>query len=106
MIEVAVFYIHAIAAIAAFTKRWQDEGFGEGILGVAFMALIFSVGWTITTFLVRLLTPEKGFSQVLDRDALSLLLLTIGEVIFYYFYLKESTKPHPAPLEGTDKKEP
>ncbi len=106
MIEVAVFYLHAIAAIAAFTKRWQDEGFGEGILGVAFMALIFSVGWTITTFLIRLLTPEKGFSRIFDRDALSLLLLTISEGIFYYFYLKGSIKLHSPPVEGTDIKKP
>lgn len=95
MIEVLVFYIHAIAAIGAFTKRWQDEGFGEGILGVAFMALIFSVGWSITTFLIRLLTPEKGYSRIFDRDALSLLLLTVVEGLFYYFYLKESAKPRP-----------
>jgi hypothetical protein len=106
MIEVAVFYIHGIAAIAAFTKRWQDEGFGEGILGVAFMALIFSVGWTITTFIVRLLTPEKGFSKAFDRDALSLLLLTIGEAIFYYFYLKESATQRPAPAHTSEIKRP
>ncbi len=90
MIEVGIFYIHTLAAIAAFTRRWQDEGLGEGILGVAFMGLIFSVGWTISTFCVRFLTPEKGFSRVFDRDALSLILLTIGEAVFYYFYLKGS----------------
>ncbi len=90
MIEVGIFYIHTLAAIAAFTRRWQDEGLGEGILGVAFMGLIFSVGWTISTFCVRFLTPEKGFSRLFDRDALSLILLTIGEAVFYYFYLKGS----------------
>ncbi len=96
MIEVGIFYLHTLAAIAAFTKRWQDEGLGEGILGVAFMGLIFSVGWTISTFCVRFLTPEKGFSRIFDRDALSLIFLTIGEAVFYYFYLKE-TNPPPAP---------
>jgi hypothetical protein len=106
MIEVAVFYIHGITAIAAFTKRWQAEGFGEGILGVAFMALIFSVGWTISTFMMRLLTPDKGFSKVFDRDALSLLLLTVGEGVFYYFYLKESTTHNFAPVHETDTKKP
>lgn len=106
MIEISVFYIHAIAAIAAFTKRWQEEGFSEGVLGVAFMAIIFSVGWTISTFLIRILTPEKGFSKVLDQDALSLLLLTAGEGIFYYFYFKESTHPHSAPAHETDIKKP
>ena len=93
MIEVAIFYLHSLAAIGAFTKRWQDEGLGEGILGVAFMALIFSVGWTISTFCVRLLVPEKGFSRIFDRDALSLIFLTIGEAVFYYFYLKGTAGP-------------
>jgi hypothetical protein len=106
MIEVAIFYIHGIAAIAAFTKRWQDEGTGEGILGVAFMAVIFSVGWTISTFMIRLLTPEKGFSRAFDRDALSLLLLSIGEGLFYYFYLKESATHPSAPVHETDTKKP
>jgi hypothetical protein len=106
MIEITVFYIHGIAAITAFTKRWQDEGIGEGILGVAFMAVIFSVGWTISTFMIRLLTPERGFSKAFDRDALSLLLLTIGEGLFYYFYLKESTTHHSAHVHETDTKKP
>jgi hypothetical protein len=106
MIEVTVFYLHAIAAVTAFTKRWQDEGFGEGILSVAFMALIFSVGWTITTFVVRLLAPEKGFSRVFDRDALSLLLLTIVEGVFYYFYLKESTTSRMTSPEEKEIKKP
>lgn len=89
MIPVLVFYLHTVAAVAAFTKRWQDEGIGEGVLAVAFMVLIFSAGWAICTFLIKLVTPEKGFSTLFDRDALSLLLLTTVEGIFYYFDLKK-----------------
>ena len=88
MIMIVIFYIHVIAVVAAFTKRWQSEGLGEGVLGVAFMALIFSVGWTMSTFLIQLVMSEKGFSKVFNRDALSLLLLTVAESIFYYFYLR------------------
>jgi len=98
MIMVFIFYVHVIGAVAAFTKRWQEEGLGEGILGVAFMALIFSVGWTISTFLLKFIVSEKGFSKVFDRDALSLLVLTIAEIIFYYFYFKdESISPEEPP---------
>ncbi len=91
---VFIFYLHAVGAVAAFTKRWQEEGLGEGILGVAFMTLIFSVGWTISTFLIKFVISEKGFSKVFDRDALSLILLTTAEIIFYYLYFKNEVAQH------------
>ena len=106
MIEVVIFYIHAVAAIGAFTKRWQEGGIGEGILGVAFMALIFSVGWSMTTFAVRFVTPEKGYSRLFDRDALSLLLLSVIEAFFYYFYLRESPSKAPEQTKPDEIKKP
>jgi len=50
MIPLVVFYIHIVALAAVFTRRWQEEGTGEGILAVFFMALIFFVGWGISSF--------------------------------------------------------
>ncbi len=88
MVELIVFYAHIVAFAAAFTKRWQDEGVSEGFLAVFFMALIFFVGWSMTSFLSRLILASKGFGPLLDRDAFSLLLLTASEAVFYYFYLK------------------
>jgi hypothetical protein len=89
MIPIIVFYIHIIAVTAAFTKRWQDEGASEGILAVFFMALIFFVGWSITTFVMKILMNAEGLGPVLDRDAASLLLLTIAEAVSYYFFLRD-----------------
>jgi hypothetical protein len=88
MITLFVFYIHTIAAVTIFTKRWQHSGLGEGILGVGFLALIFSVGWSICTFVMKLLVDEKGFATWLDRDALSLLLLAIMEALFFYLQMR------------------
>ena len=82
MIELLVFYVHIVAAVTMFTKRWQEEGWSEAFLVVFFMALIFFVGWSITSFIAKLLMEEEGFGSFLNRDAVSLLLLTIGESIF------------------------
>lgn len=99
MIELLVFYIHIVAVVTMFTKRWQEEGLPEGFLVVFFMALIFFVGWSITTFLMKLLVDKEGFGMYVDRDAASLLALTVGESILYYFYLREEKKPE---LTGGD----
>lgn len=83
MIAVIIFALHLIAAGYAFQTRKKKGGIAEGILAVAFMGLIFSVGWTISTFVTRLLFPPEGLATWLDADAISLVLLTIGEVVFY-----------------------
>jgi len=88
VIPLLVFYIHIVAVAAGFTRRWQDEGLGEGLLAVFFMALIFFVGWSMASFLMKLLISAGDARAVLNRDAASLLLLTAGEAVFYYFYLK------------------
>jgi hypothetical protein len=87
MIPLLVFYLHTVAAVYIFTQQYQKEGFGAAVLAVGFMALIFSIGWSITTFLLKLVITPKGFGFFFDRDALSLLLLTICEGGFYYVFL-------------------
>jgi uncharacterized membrane protein YhdT len=88
MITLFIFYAHTIAAVAFFTQRWQSSDWKEGLLGVGFLALIFSVGWSITTFLLKLVMEEKGFGRWFDRDTASLALLAIIEAIFFYYQLK------------------
>lgn len=83
MAVLVVFYIHTIAAATAFTRRWQEGGWGEGLLGIALVALIFSVGWSMTTILAHWLMEQKGFGFWFDRDAFALTLLTVIEAIFY-----------------------
>ena len=83
MAPLFVFYIHTVIAAAAFTKRWQDGTWWEGLLAVGFVVLIFSVGWSITTIVARLLMDPPGFGQWFDRDAFALVLLTVIEGVFY-----------------------
>ncbi len=93
MVGLLVFYIHVLALVTMFTKRWQEEGWSEAFLVVFFMGLIFFVGWSISSFLMKLVLEKEGFGVLVDRDAASLLLLTIGEMILYYFYLRDEKKP-------------
>jgi formate hydrogenlyase subunit 3/multisubunit Na+/H+ antiporter MnhD subunit len=88
MITLFVFYIHVVAAVAIFTKRWQEANWKEGLLSVGFLILIFSVGWSITTFIMKLFVDPKGFGIWLDRDAMSLLLLMLLESLFFTFQIK------------------
>jgi uncharacterized membrane protein YhdT len=92
MVVLFVFYIHTVAAAVAFTKRWQEEGWWEGIIAVGFVALIFSVGWTITTFISRFLMDQQGFGRWFDRDAFALGLLTVIEAIFYIIQTKRKKR--------------
>jgi len=95
MVTLFVFYIHTVAAVYAFTDQCQEEGVGAGTLAVAFMGLVFSVGWSISTFILKFLLSEKGFGMYFNRDAISLAVLTAGEAVFYYLYLKGMKKKGP-----------
>jgi hypothetical protein len=104
MVSAFILGLHAIAAWYAYVKWSRQGGWSEGLLAIAFMAIIFAVGWTIATMLTNLLfTPdfiirwyygqtESHFLQTLrkeiSRDTISLLILTLGEVAFYYLYLR------------------
>jgi hypothetical protein len=100
MIPLLVFYLHVVAIAAAFTRRWQEEGIAEGFLAVFFMLLIFFVGWSIAVFLMRLLMSPQGLGVLLDRDAASLLFLTVVESVFYYFFLKDDSSKQEKPTEA------
>ena len=84
MIPLIVFYVHTVAAATVFTKRWQETGWGEGILAVGFVALVFSIGWSITTVIARAVMDPPGFGKWFDRDAFALALLLAVEALFYY----------------------
>lgn len=91
MIPLLVFYIHVLAVVTAFTKRFQDGGLPEGGLAVFFVALIFFVGWSISSFVIKLFVDDAGLGVLMNRDAISLLLLTAGEGVFYYFFFREDS---------------
>ena len=97
MIPLIVFYVHIVAIAGVYTRRWQEEGTAEGLLAVFFMALIFFVGWSMASFIMKLLMPAGGAGGILNRDSASLLLLTAAEAVFYYFYLRSEETPSSPP---------
>jgi hypothetical protein len=95
MIPLIVFYLHIVGITAVFTRRYQAGGLGEGFLAVFFMGLIFFVGWAMASFILKLVMAEAGLAPWLDRDAASLLLLTLAESVLYYFYFKDEQNHSP-----------
>jgi hypothetical protein len=107
MVSGYIFFLHFLLAVFAFIK-YKKENLGEGFLALAFVGIIFAVGWTIAAILTNLLfAPEwfiRWYWQPLDswvwriirkeisRDAISLLFLTAMEIAFYYFYFLTDSK--------------
>ena len=89
MIPLLVFYIHIVAAAYVFTKRWQNENTAEAFIAVGFMTVVFFVGWTAATFILKLFVDQEGLGKLFDRDAMSLMLLTILEAGLYSMYFKK-----------------
>lgn len=96
MITLFIFYLHIVALTSVFTKRYQEAGVGEGLLAVFFFALIFFVGWAMASFIMKLVMPPEGWALWFDRDAASLLLLTIAEAALYYFYFRDEASAGPS----------
>ena len=108
MIAAAILIVHLAACIYAFIA-FKKEGIGEGVLAAAFVVIIFSVGWTITTMLAKLVYPyqlvgrwveglqgtatSRFLAKELTIDTFALVLLTVGECFFYYYYLRSGKTP-------------
>lgn len=92
MIPLIIFYLHVIGCTYFFVREYQREGLSAGFLTLGFFVLIFSVGWSISSFAFKYMVDERGFGIWLNRDALSLLALSVGEGLLYYLYFG-SEKP-------------
>ena len=107
MVAGFIFLLHILLVIFAFFK-YKKESIGEGFLAIAFVGIVFAVGWTLAAILTNILfTPEwfiKWYWQPLDswvwqrvrkeisRDTISLLFLIAMEIVFYYFYFLTDPK--------------
>jgi hypothetical protein len=103
MIAALILIAHAAVAVYAFA-HYRKEGMGEGLLAVAFVVVVFSVGWTISTMLAKIVFPtdlaahwisnlqgsatSRIIAKELTTDTFSLVLLACIEGVFYYFYLR------------------
>ncbi|GBD07599.1 hypothetical protein HRbin21_01429 [bacterium HR21] len=83
MVELLVLYLHMLAALYAFTKRWQERGIAEGFLAVLFVGFIFLLGWSLSGAAVRAFLSTPNLTPWLSRDALGLLLILPAEVALF-----------------------
>ncbi len=89
MVSAVIFAAHLIFALIIFTKKWQTESISSALLNLGLIAILFSVGWSITGMLTNLVMEPKGFGFYFDRDAFSLTILTVVEFFFYKMYYKD-----------------
>ncbi len=96
MIAVFIFYLHIVAAVYAFARGYCLHKLSDAFMSVAFIAIIFSVGWTIAGFLVHFLVPVAGLGPWLDRDTISLVIVTLLEATLYGTYFRSSRRKRQA----------
>ncbi len=94
MVNAVLFVLHAIFIGYIFYTKYRDESISEAFLNLALIVILIAVGSAISDSLVKLFIDGEGFGKELDRDTISLTVLSIFEVIFYryYFFSKEKTK--------------
>jgi len=119
MIAVIIFFIHVIFAFWAFTKSFQTDGWLQAFLNLAFIIILFSVGWTVADLLMGFIISQNGYvistgqnpvflfllkitgfykplgggSALLQpKDTISLIFLSFIEFFFYRFYFEKSKK--------------
>ena len=89
MISAIIFAAHLVFMCVIFTKKWQDEKLSSAFINLALMIILFAVGWSVATSVVKIFFDQKGFGIQFDADTISLTLLSISEYFFYRFYYKD-----------------
>jgi hypothetical protein len=116
LIAVLIFYAHLIFACYVFCKTFQSDGIVMAFLNVAFIIVLFTVGWTLSDLITGLFISESGYrimipqgkvfltiikltgffkpesadyAKLLPKDSIALILLSTIEVLFYRFFFKE-----------------
>ncbi len=89
MISALIFTSHLFFILIIFTKKWQDESLQSAFINAGLIVLLFSVGWSIATMLLKVFIDEEGLGIYFDRDTMSLTILSIVEYFFYKFYYSD-----------------
>ena len=92
MIPVLIFWIHIVGGVYLFVKRYSEETLSEAFLSLGFAAIVFTAGWTLSSFVIRIAFGQKGISEILNSDSLSLILLTLLEAVFYRLWFRKSKR--------------
>jgi hypothetical protein len=115
MIAVLIFFAHTIFSIWVFVKSFQSDGLLQSFLNIVFIIIIFSVGWTVSDFIIGFIISDSGYiintptnaifitllklsgtykplstntSLILPKDIISLMMLSSLEIFFYRFFYK------------------
>jgi hypothetical protein len=89
MVTAFIFFAHFMFVLYIFTKKWQDESISTALINVALITILFTVGWSISTSVVKIFFDSKGLGIQFNADAISLTLLSIAEFFFYRIYYRE-----------------
>lgn len=91
MIAALLMTLHLIFIVYIFVMKYQEESLGSAFLNVALIIILFTVGWSISSSIVKIFFNSEGISLELNSDTISLILLSIGEFFFYRFYYSHKT---------------
>jgi hypothetical protein len=97
MISALIFTAHLFFILFIFTKKWQEDSLQSAFINAGLIILLFSVGWSISTMILKLFVEQEGLGIYFDRDTISLTLLSLVEDFFFKFYYNE--KPTEADKE-------
>lgn len=89
MVIALIFLLHLISIAYLFYKRMTKESLSAAFIDLIFIIIIFSVGWSLSTMICKVIWDPIGFGKYFDRDTISLSLLTIVEFFFYKIYFKD-----------------
>ncbi|MCL6100037.1 MAG: hypothetical protein M1391_15850 [Bacteroidetes bacterium] len=103
MISALIFSAHLIFILIIFTKKWQNESLASAFTNLALIIVLFAVGWSIATAVVKLFIDSKGFGIQFDADTISLTLLSTVEYFFYKFYYHEDKTEQTVTADDTEK---
>jgi hypothetical protein len=95
MIEVILFYMHVVFFTYIYAKNYVENTPLSAFLSTIFVVIIFTVGWTFSSFVIGLFIPDEGLTRILTKAAFSLGLLTLIEVVFYRFYFADKKRETP-----------
>ncbi len=89
MVIAIIFLLHIIFIAYVFYKRMTIDSLSAAFIDLVFIIIIFSVGWSLSTMICKIIWDPIGFGKYFDRDTISLSLLTIVEFFFYKIYFKD-----------------
>ena len=88
MVAAIIFAVHGAVLLGVVIWKARSEGWTEAALAAAFLIVIFSVAWTLSGFLVSVLFDPEGLAEWMNRDTISLVIVTLAEAVFYTVFFR------------------